>query len=290
MSLIRPPAHAGRFYPADGDECRRMLDSFAMDAVRGRGLGAVVPHAGWVFSGQTAMKGIAAIAGTEPDTVVIFGAVHRHTREAAALYPAGAWQTPLGPVEVDDELGRAVADVRGVGANAAAHDQEHSIEVQLPLIQWWLPDARILPIMVQPVREAADIGRGVATAIGQVGRRVAYLASTDLTHYGPAFGFEPHGRGEEGVRWAKEVNDRRFVELIERRQATAVVAEATAHQNACGSGAVAALLGAMEVVGAGGYEELAHTCSAEVEAGAWGSGGGGRNSVGYHAGVFVTSV
>jgi AmmeMemoRadiSam system protein B len=199
------------------------------------------------------------------------------------LYPAGAWQTPLGLVEVDGELAGKLAGCRDVKVDADAHRLEHSIEVQLPLLQVALPGVKIAPLMVLPGMWAEGIGRECARVAIEAAGAVGFLGSTDLTHYGPAFGFEPAGRGEEGVAWAGDVNDRRLVELIRRMDAAGVIREAEAHRNACGAGAVAAMIGAMRELGATQYVELEHRTSADCKV----IGAGDRdNSVGYEAGVF----
>jgi AmmeMemoRadiSam system protein B len=285
MSPIRPPAVAGRFYPAGAAECRSMLDEIVRPVnVDGHPIGAVVPHAGWVYSGPTAALGISAVGAAQPETVVLFGAVHAMDANHASLYPVGAWETPLGLAPVDEELAASVMRHPQIAVNPAGHMYEHSIEVQLPLIQHILGDIKILPINVRPGETAAEIGRVVATEIRESGRSVVFLASTDLTHYGPAFGFEPHGHGLGGTRWAKEVNDRRFIDLIAALDADGVVPEAASHHNACGAGAVAAGIAAALELGAQSYVELEHTTSADKELEA---GGRATNSVGYEAGVFT---
>lgn len=288
MSMVRHPAVAGRFYPASAQECTRLLDQMIRPVKLERfPLGAIVPHAGWVFSGPTAALGIQAVALAQPETIAIFGAVHTLDLNSASLYAAGSWDTPLGPLQVDENLAERVARHPEITVDPAAHRHEHSIEVQLPLIRRLVGDVQILPISVRPGPAAPDIGRVCAAEVVDSGRRVVFLGSTDLTHYGPAFGYEPHGSGEAGVRWAKEVNDRRFVDLVAALDAEAVVAEAAANHSACGAGAVAATIGAARELGADTYIELEHTTSAEVEAG---RGPGAVNSVGYEAGVFVASA
>lgn len=284
MQPIRPAAYAGRFYPGTSAACRQMLDSILPSADPEPSIGGLVPHAGWVFSGPTAGRTIAAITAGRPETVVVFGAVHVPTRSRVAVFSRGSWQTPLGLVHVDSDLADEVLRSPMLSDDADAHRYEHSIEVELPLIQSVLSQARILPVMVVPGPWASEVGRVCADAAESLGRRVCFLASTDLTHYGPAFGFEPAGRGWPGIRWAKKVNDRRFVRLVSDLDDGGVVPEAEAHRNACGAGAVAAAIAAACRLGAGRYEELAHTTSAEREGAdestpVW-------NSVGYHAGVF----
>jgi AmmeMemoRadiSam system protein B len=284
MQKLRPAAVAGRFYPRDEGECRGILEAFFQAVSAPAALGGIVPHAGWIFSGSTAALTIAGLAAARPETVIIFGAVHGPDRNVASVFARGGWQTPVGVLQVDEGLASRLIRSGAAVDDASPHKYEHSIEVQLPLLKHVLPDVRIVPVGVRPGSEAAEVGRRCAREAVASGRRVAFLGSTDLTHYGPAFGFEPHGRGRAGIRWAKEVNDRRFIALIQAMDADAVVPEAEVNRNACGAGAVAATIAAMAELGAVRYEELRHTCSAESGAV---EDEDLLNSVGYEAGVFI---
>lgn len=285
MSPTRQAAVAGRFYPAGRQECVRALDEMARPAnYEGCAVGAIVPHAGWGYSGPTAALSIGACARAEPETVVLFGAVHSLDTNDASLYESGCWETPLGSLTIDEELASRIAEFRHVKRDFASHRSEHSIEVQLPLVLHLLGNVRIVPIGVRPGERAAAIGRACAELAGELGRRVLFIGSTDLTHYGPVYGFEPHGRGRDGVRWAKEVNDRRFIDLLAALNAEEVVPEASIHRNACGAGAVAATIAAAAQAGADRYVELEHTTSADRELL---NGGNPVNSVGYEGGVFT---
>ena len=102
------------------------------------------------------------------------------------------------------------------------------------------------------------------------------VGTTDLTHYGRSYHFEPHGPGEEGRRWAKEVNDRRIIDLMESMAAERVVPEALEHHSACGAGAVAATVASVAHQGAEAAVVLEHTTSYEVL-----GGRGGGDAVGY---------
>lgn len=287
MSAIRQPAVAGRFYPAGEAECVRMLEEMVRPvSFAGHAVAAVVPHAGWVYSGPTAALGVAAIAQAQPETIVIFGAVHTLDANHASAFAAGTWRSPLGTLRIDEELGARVTRNPHIADSPDSHAHEHSIEVQLPLIQHIVGDVMILPISVRPGKLAPEIGRFVAQELRESERKGVFLASTDLTHYGPAFGFEPHGHGPDGVRWAREVNDRRFIELISRLDAEGVVAESASHHNSCGAGAVAAGIAAAVELDADAYVELEHTTSADVEGG---TGGSPSTSVGYESGVFTRS-
>lgn len=287
MSVVRMPAVAGLFYPAAADECERALTSLFEAIphmqVNGMPLGGLVPHAGWAYSGRVAALTVLEMARASPDVVVVFGAVHVRDLNRASVFDRGVWQTPVGDVAVDEELAAAVVG-DDVVADMPAHRYEHSIEVELPLVRHVMPGVALLPVMVRPGPWSAAVGVRVAEAALRLGRRAVFLASTDLTHYGPRFEFEPGGRGATGVRWAKEINDRRFLGLVERRRSGEVVAEAEAHRNACGAGAVAAGLAAATIHGCDGTTELAHTSSAEVR-----PENGITDSVGYASVVFSRS-
>lgn len=260
---------AGRFYPLRAAECRRELGACLPEAgelpeIAGRVIGGIGPHAGWVCSG--AVMGLtAAVLGRRRDvrSVVMFGAVHVRGVEAAAMYATGAWEMPLGAVEVDEDLAWAIS-AAGVGVNAAAHQFEHSIEVQVPFVQHYLPGAKIVPIMVPPNDESHEVGVAVARACRDAGGEVVFLGSSDLTHYGPAYDFTPKGVGAAGLGWAKEHNDRRMIDAMLRMDSAGIVPEAEAHWNACGAGAIAATIAACREMGAGEATLLRHTTSYEV--------------------------
>lgn len=270
--LVREPVVAGRFYPARSEDCRRELTACLPAAgerptVATPIVGGIVPHAGWMCSGSVAALVIDALArrGSEPATIVIFGAVHVPGVRRAAVFATGRWETPLGTVAVDERLAERLCGASSlIEANERAHEYEHSIEVQLPFVQHALGRARIVPIMVPPNEQAHTVGQIVARTCADSGAAVAYLGSTDLTHYGPSYEFTPRGVGAGALAWAKDENDRRMLDLILALGAEAVVAEARARQNACGSGAIAATIAACRQAGATQAALLRHTTSFEV--------------------------
>jgi AmmeMemoRadiSam system protein B len=229
-------------------------------------IAGIVPHAGWVCSGAVAAEVIQAIGGDPGiETFVVFGAIHRVRGRQASVDPAGGWLTPLGEIVIDEELARAVLDASPLLiADAHSHEQEHSIEVQVPFIQHVQPNARLLPILVPPAAGLAEVGRIVVEQAQAIGRKAVFLGSTDLTHYGPRYGFTPKGASAEGLAWARNVNDRRLIDLCLKLAAHEVIAEANANHNACGSGAVAAILAAADQIGATNARLCCHTTSAEV--------------------------
>ena len=238
-----------------------------------RWIGGIVPHAGWVCSGAIAGETIGTIAASrraaglkDPDVVVVFAAVHTPLRlEIAALASARAWQVPGGTSEVPSELsGKLAADEAELfGVDDRFHRREHAVEVELPLIQRAWPAAAVLPVEVPLVDEGPIIGARTARAVEQLGLDPVYLASSDLTHYGPAYDFAPAGVGIEGLNWAK-ANDAHLLEVVTAVEPERVVPEVRGHMNACGGGSIAAMLAACRERGMVEARVLRHANSYEV--------------------------
>lgn len=288
---IRHPVVAGSFYEASESACRASLsrciaESVVCEELPGRIVAGIVPHAGWVFSGAVAGQVFRAIAQQfEPEVFILFGAMHRAVAQTGGMFADGAWRTPLGDIAVDERLAeRILSGTNLIDSNAQVHVDEHSLEVIVPFIQYLFPKAKILPIAVPPVAKAHEIGQAVGRTISAEQASAVCIASTDLTHYGPGYGFAPQGRGQKGITWAKEVNDKSIIDLICLLEAEKVVAEAQVHSNACGSGAVAAVVAAAKEVGAMRAVVLSHVCSAEVTEKLWGQQS--SESVGY-AGIVL---
>ncbi|HUS90837.1 MAG TPA: AmmeMemoRadiSam system protein B [Phycisphaerae bacterium] len=252
---IRQPVVAGAFYRSSAEACRRDVDRLLHAAevpadLPGPLVGGIVPHAGWAFSGAIAALTLKALLGdARPRSVVLFGADHRGTVHAGEVYNSGAWRTPLGDVPIDADLAAAVLDeADDCRANHDAHLEEHSLEVQIPIMQGLVKALRIVPIAVPPTDLAVQIGRSVGAVLA--GRSdVCVVGSTDLTHHGSRYGFAPGGQHEAGEQWTR-ANDRRMIELMERMAAERIVPEARQHHNACGAGAIAATVAASRALGA----------------------------------------
>ncbi len=253
---IRAPVRAGMFYEASPASCRRhaeelLNEAHVPDQLPPRLYGGVVPHAGWVYSGSlAALTFKSLVAAGARKTFVLFGADHTGAVRMGEVYAGGAWRTPLGEASIDEGLAQAVlASGRSCcRENPDAHENEHSIEVQVPLIQVLAPDAMILPIAVPPSPLAIEIGRAVAQAVRAQADQVAIVASTDLSHHGGHFP-APGGRGQAGEQWTRQ-NDRRIIDLAGAMDANGVITETYTHMNACGAGAMTAAIAACQVLGA----------------------------------------
>lgn len=283
---------AGQFYPARRDACvevitecleaRTLSDTLPETIVAG-----IVPHAGWVFSGSLAAMVFSAIKKRHEkvNTFVIFGAAHGYYGQSPAVYHAGCWITPLGEIPIDQNLADAVLESTEAVGDPMAHRTEHSIEVQVPFIQYLFAGAEILPILVPPTKHAVELGAGVGDVITRSeNRKIVCIGSTDLTHYGPRYGFTPMGTGREALRWADEVNDKKFIDLALKLEPKRMLESAAENYNACGAGAAAATVAAAKKLGRTEALLLAHTNSNEVMLQKMGTTS--ADSVGYAAIVF----
>lgn len=261
----RRPWVAGRFYPADRSQCEALLadclDEGPPNPTPAR-LG-VVPHAGWVYSGPTAARTWQAVAASAVRTVILLGADHTGLASLPTLSGATQWETPLGRILVDVDLEQVLRDHLDLAVSAEVHGREHALEVQVPFIQRLCPETRIVPLTIPPDGAAAEFGRALARIVAER-PDIAVVASSDLTHYGPAYGFAPRGVGVGALDWVKRENDRRLLDCLVEKRADDVVDEAHQRRSACGAGAVAALAAFAGAVGAGPGHLLHYTTSHDV--------------------------
>jgi len=183
--MRRQPAVAGQFYPASPDKLRNELERLIpVTAEKRRVKGIIAPHAGYVYSGGIAGKAYGMI--DIPGTVLILGPNHHGVGEPAALYPDGEWLTPLGPVSINTQLNELITKHTPlVREDRLAHRMEHSLEVQIPFLQFLRADITCSAICLGhgDFDALAEIGEGIAAAIREYGEDVLIVASSDMTHY-----------------------------------------------------------------------------------------------------------
>ncbi len=195
---MRRPAVAGSFYAGSAAELGRQIEGCFKHPLGPGGLpaaspggarhtlGLVSPHAGYVYSGPVASHGFFRIASEDrPHTIVILGPNHRGLGAAVALSREDRWQTPLGEVVLDREVGEAIAsESKWAEWDDAAHTWEHSVEVQLPFLQY-VYEAGVRLVLITMVRQdlqvSQDLGAAIATALR--GREGLVIASSDFSHY-----------------------------------------------------------------------------------------------------------
>jgi AmmeMemoRadiSam system protein B len=184
-SKVREPAFAGQFYASDPKTLRSVIESFIKkQEPKLEARAAVVPHAGYIYSGSVA--GMVFSSVRLPRRIVFLGPNHSGRGAALSLSPADAWRTPLGTVPVDLEINRILLEeCPELREDASAHSREHSLEVQIPLLQVLQPDFSFSAICVGTAEyETLEaLGHAMARAIRTLGETVLLVASSDMTHY-----------------------------------------------------------------------------------------------------------
>jgi AmmeMemoRadiSam system protein B len=266
MTRIRLPCQAGAFYAGKTESLKRQIEECFLHSL-GPGkipravqdgprriVGLVCPHAGYMYSGPVAAHAYYSLAlDGKPETVVIFGPNHTGYGSGLAVMNEGFWRTPLGDVEIDGETAREIVKASHViDVDDSAHRYEHSIEVQLPFLQYlYSSNFKIVPIcfLMQDLHSARDVGIAAAKALA--GRNAVIIASTDMSHY------EPQRNAERKDRLALEA-----VESMDEEKLYSTIEEN--HITACGYGPVAAVIVASKVLGAKEAKLLCYKTSGDV--------------------------
>ncbi|HID96606.1 MAG TPA: AmmeMemoRadiSam system protein B [Thermodesulfobacteriaceae bacterium] len=185
--MTRKPAVANQFYDADPTRLHFELAELT-GSVRDTesAIAIIAPHAGYVYSG--AIAGAAYARVKIPKTVIILGPNHTGAGSPAAVMVAGAWEMPMGTVPIASDLASLVLqNSRYLEEDSLAHRYEHSLEVQVPFLQYRQPGLEIVPICMSSASYPVchEIGIGLAEAVRKYPGPVLFVASTDMTHYEP---------------------------------------------------------------------------------------------------------
>lgn len=261
------------WYPEDPDLCLAAIKRFIRDLPEPaddepRLHGGIVPHAGWHFSGKIAAGVFHHLSRQRPDTIVVYG-MHLGPGSAIHMMDRGAWETPLGLLEIDGELaGPLLHEFKVSIETADYHRQDNTIELQLPLIKHFFPEAKILPVGAPPKPETLALAERVAELATAQGKKILAVGSTDLTHYGVNYGFTPAGSGPEAVGWVREKNDALVIERLLALDPEGVIETALKNSNACCPGAAAAAVRTALKLGATSAQKLTYATSNEIAPGA----------------------
>jgi hypothetical protein len=232
-------------------------------------LGLVCPHAGYVYSGPVAANAFFSLAlDGKPDVVVVLGPNHTGEGSALAVMNEGAWRTPLGDVEVDGEVANDIVKETGiVDVDEVAHRHEHSIEVQLPFLQYLYGGKfKFVPIcfLMQDLESAVEVGRALTEAL--VDRNAVVVASSDFTHYEPQASV--NRKDLAALKAVETLDETKFYSILEAENVSA-----------CGYAPIAALMTYAKGLGATKSEILSHKTSGDIT--------GNKNSVVGYAAVSV---
>jgi AmmeMemoRadiSam system protein B/AmmeMemoRadiSam system protein A len=226
---VRPPAVAGAFYPGGVAELQKDVKEYLRGAPAGQVPAALIaPHAGYVFSGATAGKAFAALAGAKYTRVILLGPSHYESFRGGALPSPDvtAFATPLGEMPVDRETVAKLAKFPEFSGPASAHDREHCLEVELPFIQETLGSVAIVPILVGNVTGLAAAQAMARRLADFVGPETLVVVSSDFTHHGSPYGYRPFATdrtlpprlialGRSTASLAASIDPRGFTDQIE---------------------------------------------------------------------------
>lgn len=274
---IRPAAVAGTWYPGTAGALTRDVDAYLQHAPPWTGgpiTAVIAPHAGLMFSGPVGAHAYRAAASQSYDVVVLAGPSHFVAFEGVSIFTDGAYATPLGDAIVDEELAGALMASPVVRAVPAAHQREHSLEMQLPFVRRLFPEVKIVPLIMGYQTRETVIALADALAAACRGRRVLLVGSTDLSHY---FDAETAERLDGRVRSLVAAFDADglldlFEEYPERERGRYV---------ACGGGPAIAVMKAARDLGATDARVLKYAHSGDIS-------GDYSGVVGYLAAAFGT--
>jgi MEMO1 family protein len=188
VAMLREPVVAGQFYPSNPKRLRDDLDSYCrFSGTLTEAKAIVAPHAGYMYSGPVAGAVYGAIQ--IPTRAILLGPNHTGRGTPLSLYPAGEWRTPLGLVQIDDEINRRLMqECTELSEDQTAHLREHSLEVQVPFLQLRVPDIRISAVCIGTGAFATleTLGHALARTILSIKDPVLIVSSSDMTHYAPA--------------------------------------------------------------------------------------------------------
>ena len=259
-TVVRQPAVAGRFYPANAQHLRAEVETYttapasaaAESETKIRAMGCVVPHAGYMYSGHVA--GAVYRRLELPRRFVILCPNHTGMGEPLAIMSEGAWHTPLGDAPIDEELAKRLKSrLPLLSDDAAAHQYEHALEVQLPFLQVLAPGFKFVPITVgtSNFEVLSALGKVIGAAAAEAGEPVLVIASSDMNHY----------ESDKVTR----VKDRRAIDqllALDPRGLYDIVHQADISM--CGYGPAVAMLTAARKLGATRAELIRYATSGDV--------------------------
>lgn len=263
---VRRPTQAGAFYEGDAEALRTQIENCFLHEfgpektpeVNKSGprkvIGLVCPHAGYMFSGAVAANAYYELAQDgKPDIVVILGPNHTGYGSALSLMNDGIWRTPLGEVEIDVETANQILHKAGIiDVDEAAHLFEHSIEVQLPFLQYlYGSDFKFVPVCLrmQALSFAVEIGKALTKVLA--GKNAVVIASSDMTHYEPQR--NAAAKDLAALKAVEAMDEKKFYSIIEKQNVTA-----------CGYGPIATVIVTAKGLGAKDAKLLCYKTSGDV--------------------------
>ncbi|MCM8785674.1 MAG: AmmeMemoRadiSam system protein B [Candidatus Omnitrophica bacterium] len=188
----RKPAYSGSFYPSKKEELKNQIDSFFKNVnykekiEKEKIIGVIAPHAGYIYSGQVASYSFKLLEGMNIKTVILIGRSHHSYFKGAIIDDRDGWETPFGKVEIDKDIFEKLYKKKNFSVNKILMDYEHSLEVEIPFLQYTLKNFKIFPILVgDPSKENTDLITNDLYNVIKERNDWIIVVSTDLSHYYP---------------------------------------------------------------------------------------------------------
>lgn len=254
---IRSSSFAGMFYPEGKDELKNDLGNYFTlaeeEQISEKIWGLIAPHAGYMYSGQVAAEAYNQIIGKKFDTVIVVAPSHREHFPGASVYEGDAYKTPLGNIEIDKEIAQqCVNSNERIYLSEDGHREEHSLEVQLPFLQYALGEFQLVPIVM--CDQSYDMCAYLGLVLGNILKQndtVLLVGSTDLSHfydYNTAVSLDNHI-----VNRVNKLDHEGLSKDIEKRKC-----------EACGAGPMITVMYAVKLAGATFSKVLSYKNSGDV--------------------------
>jgi MEMO1 family protein len=242
------------WYPVDAKDCQREIESFLEgwsppSTLPSGGLGGIVPHAGWYFSGKLTAKVFHTLRSrTKVEVVILYGG-HMGPGDLPRVVTEEEWETPFGDIKIDRDFVEAL--MKRVGTKREdPSSTDNTIEVQLAMVKHFFSEAKLVAVRSPHSTKAIELGSKVAEIAKEKGISIIAIGSTDLTHYGPNYGMLVKGVGPSSVEWVKKENDSGLIKAALKMDAGSLLTHAEKHESACSAGAAASALTTCKAMGA----------------------------------------
>jgi len=255
MAKLRQAVVAGQFYPAQANELRIQIGSLIDSRVDKQNvIACMLPHAGYAYSGKVAALTISAI--NVKDRIILLGPNHTGYGAQFSIMTDGTWETPLGRVEIDSDLAKKLlGNSEYLKEDALAHTHEHSLEVELPFLQYFKPAIRIVPIsfMSEDIEALKSIGRGIAEVIreNRIQSSTLIVASSDMTHYESQL--EASNKDAVAIRSILDLDEQKLALAVKKLDITM-----------CGYAPVITMISAAKALGAKSAKLIKYQTSGDV--------------------------
>ncbi|MCL1994542.1 MAG: AmmeMemoRadiSam system protein B [Spirochaetes bacterium] len=256
---VREYSLAEGWYPKDPNKVAGFLSGFSKQ--EGQARAAIAPHAGWAYSGRLAALALCNLE-RDAETLAVLGG-HLPGESPALFAMEDALRTPFGAMPVDKELRSAIMEVLAEGSYGEDRFRDNTIEVLLPMLHFFFPNAKVLWLRLGADASSFAAGQTIEAAAKKLKRKINVLASADLTHWGKNFGFTPLENSEKALQWVKDVNDKNFIRAVERGEPSAVLKLGEANKASCSSGAVLGAMGFAQAAGLPKARLLEYATSAD---------------------------